>query len=490
MNKDVLYKDLIPKPVSIKRQEGLLCFGVETKICVQPGCDQALKAAEHIAQTLRSLTGFPLPIEICTEEPKQGCLFFTSQGAREELGEEGYSLTVSAGLVTIRAHTFPGFFFAGQTLRQLLPPGEGPWQLEGVEIIDYPRFAWRGAMLDVARSFFSVDEIKRVIDLLAGYKFNRLHLHLSDDQGWRIMIDSWPNLALHGGSGAVEGGRAGYYTKDQYREIAAYAQRRAMILVPEIDLPGHTNAALAAYPELNRDGIAPEPYRGIQVGFSTLAVEKEITYQFVRDVLGELAELTPGPYLHVGGDEAHSTTLEEYKLFLERVHTIVAETGKTLVGWDEIIQAGLEPTDLVQIWRRETKAQAAAGRGAKLIMSPCHHIYLDMKYNPETVLGQDWAALIEVKDAYGWDPVTVYPGLAEEDILGVEAPLWAETLRTIKDVEYMLFPRILGVAEIGWSPREGRSWEEYRQRLAAHEPRLEVQGVHFYRSPQVPWKGR
>lgn len=123
-------------------------------------------------------------------------------------------------------------------------------------------------------------------------------------------------------------------------------------------------------------------------------------------------------------------------------------------------------------------------------MSPCHHIYLDMKYNPETVLGQDWAALIEVKDAYGWDPVTVYPGLAEEDILGVEAPLWAETLRTIKDVEYMLFPRILGVAEIGWSPREGRSWEEYRQRLAAHEPRLEVQGVHFYRSPQVPWKGR
>jgi len=192
----------------------------------------------------------------------------------------------------------------------------------------------------------------------------------------------------------------------------------------------------------------------------------------------------------VGGDEAHSTKDEEYRLFMGRVQDIVAELGKTLVGWDEIIQAGLRPGDLVQIWRKDTRPREAVRQGAKLIMSPCTRVYLDMKYGPETELGQDWAALIEVEDAYSWDPVSVYPDVGEEDVLGVEAPLWTETIHNLGDMEYMLFPRLLGVAEIGWSPRQGRSWEEYRLRLAAHGPRLRAAGVNFYRSGQVPWEER
>lgn len=489
MNK-AQYESLIPKPVLLEKRGGVCSLIPESRICVQAGSTWALQAAEYLAGRLRPLTGLPLPVEEAAQAFEPGCIYFTAQGAGTELGEEGYQLSTEEGCLIIRARGFAGFFYGCQTLRQLLPPAEGPWEIPGVFIEDYPRFPWRGSMLDVARSFFTVDEVKRLLDLLAAYKLNRLHLHLSDDQGWRIMIDSWPNLALHGGSGAVEGGRAGFFTKAEYQELAAYAQSRAITLVPEIDLPGHTNAALASYPELNRDGVAPGLYRGMKVGFSTLAAEKEITYKFVSDVLGELAALTPGPYLHVGGDEAHSTKDEEYRLFMGRVQDIVAELGKTLVGWDEIIQAGLRPGDLVQIWRKDTRPREAVRQGAKLIMSPCTRVYLDMKYGPETELGQDWAALIEVEDAYSWDPVSVYPDVGEEDVLGVEAPLWTETIHNLGDMEYMLFPRLLGVAEIGWSPRQGRSWEEYRLRLAAHGPRLRAAGVNFYRSGQVPWEER
>jgi hexosaminidase len=484
----ILHHNLIPKPVRVEPRAGEFHITAETRICAQAGLAEAQPAAEYLAGILRRLTGYPMPLEAVGEAPGPGSIFLTVQGAPPVLGAEGYRLEVAGDAVTIRANKFAGFFYGCQTLRQLLPPSEGPWQIPGLDVEDRPRFAWRGLMLDVARSFFTVEEIKNLLDLAAAIKLNRLHLHLSDDQGWRIMIESWPNLALFGGKCAAEGGRSGYFTQAEFQEIAAYAQSRAVTLVPEIDMPGHTNAALSAYPELNRSGIAPEPYRGMKVGFSTLAAEKEITYRFVADVLRELAAITPGPYLHVGGDEADFTTFEEYKLFLQRVQDIAAANGKTLIGWDEIIHGGLRPGNLVQVWRKGTQPQKAACQGARLILSPCHHAYLDMKYGPETHLGQDWAALIEVKDAYAWDPVSVYPGVSEEDVLGVEAALWTETIHNVSDLEYMLFPRLLGIAEIGWSPQEGRGWEEYRLRLAAHGPRLAAAGINFCRSPQISWR--
>jgi hexosaminidase len=355
------------------------------------------------------------------------------------------------------------------------------------QIRDWPRFTWRGAMLDVARHFFSVQDVESYIDLLSQYKINRLHLHLSDDQGWRIEIRSWPRLAEIGGSTQVGGGPGGYYTQAQYAELVEYARQRYITIVPEIDLPGHTNAALASYAELNCDGSAPPLYTGIEVGFSSLCVDKEITYQFLSDVIKELAALTPGDYLHIGGDEAAATSPADYIRFIERVQPIVQAAGKQMVGWEEITRANLGQAAIAQYWNSSV-AQITPQAGVPLIISPANRTYLDMKYVPATSLGLMWAGTVEVQDAYRWDPASVVAGVTEADILGVEAPLWSETLLTLTDIEYMAFPRLIGIAEIGWSPQQGRSWDEYRLRLGAQAARLEELDVTFYHSPQVPWQ--
>jgi len=349
-----------------------------------------------------------------------------------------------------------------------------------------PRFDWRGAMLDVARHFFGVDDVKRYIDLISHYKMNRLHLHLSDDQGWRIEIHSWPRLTEIGGSTQVGGEKGGFYTQEQYKEIVAYARGRHVTIVPEIDTPGHTNAALASYAELNSSEEAPVLYEGTQVGLSTLWIKSEITYTFLNDVIGELATLTPTPYIHIGGDEARSTPEEDYKYFIKRVQEIVASHGKIAVGWSEIGEAELLPDTIAQIWI-PAGYENARRQGAKMILSPASKIYLDMKYDTSSPLGLDWAGLVSVKDAYDWEPGSFMEGLEESDILGLEAPLWTETILTIKDIEYMAFPRLPGVAELAWSTKD-RSWEEYRQRLAAHGKHMQVLEINYFRSPDVDWE--
>jgi hexosaminidase len=301
------------------------------------------------------------------------------------------------------------------------------------------------------------------------------------------MINSWPNLATYGGSTEVGGGRGGYYTQADYADIVAYAQSRYITVVPEIDMPGHTNAALASYPELNCDGIAPPLYTGTEVGFSSLCIGKELTFTFVDDVVRELAALTPGPYIHVGGDEAHSTSPDDFVRCLERVQAIVQAHGKQMVAWGEIGRIKLLLTSIAQHWHSDM-ARTAAQQGVKVIMSPASRTYLDMQYDASTPLGLHWAGYVTVEDAYTWDPATEVPGLTESDILGVEAPLWSETLQTMDDIEFMAFPRLPGEAEIGWSPAAGRRWDEYRLRLGAHGPRLAAMGVHFYPSPQIDFR--
>jgi hexosaminidase len=362
-----------------------------------------------------------------------------------------------------------------------------PIQVAPIRITDNPRFEWRGAMLDVARHFFSVEEVKRYIDLIALYKFNRLHLHLADDQGWRIEIKSWPRLTTHGGSTEVGGGPGGFFTQAQYSDIVSYARDRFITIVPEIDMPGHTNAALASYAELNCDGKARDLYMGIEVGFSSLCVDKDVTYRFINDVVREIAKLTPTPYFHIGGDEVKTLTPQQYVQFIERVQKIVNSHGKQVVGWDEIAPVELWASTIVQHWRPDGTPTAAVKQGAKIIMSVANRTYLDMKYDNNTPIGLNWAANIEVKDAYDWDPATVAQGIPESAIVGVEAPIWSETLGGIRDVEYMAFPRILAIAEIAWSPAAARNWDEFRVRLATHGPRLSALGVNFYRSPSVPW---
>jgi hexosaminidase len=343
-------------------------------------------------------------------------------------------------------------------------------------------------MLDVSRHFFGVDDVKRYIDLLAMMKMNRLHLHLADDQGWRIEIRSWPNLTLHGGSTEVGGGSGGFYTQDQFADIVAYAADRFVTIVPEIDMPGHTNAALSSYPELNCDGVAPPLYTGIEVGFSALCVEKEITYKFIDDIVREIAELAPGPYFHIGGDEVKKLTDDQYRRFIERVQGIVQSHGKQTIGWDEIIPVSLLPTTIVQHWRPKASLREAVDKKVRLILSPAHKSYLDMQYNGETPIGLNWAATIDVRDAFDWDPASLVDGVPESTILGVEAPIWSETLANMRDVEFLAFPRMAAIAEIAWSPRDRRQWDSFRRRLGAQARRWTALGINFYRSPQVEWK--
>lgn len=488
---------LIPRPVIAQPDGGTFTLPKTAKIVVDTGAARVAGIGQYLASKLRPATGYLLPVTSDEQSAGRGKIKLTTRGADPALGEEGYELTITAEGVRLAAHKPAGLFRGVQTLRQLLPPAIESdrvqpvrWTLPTGTIRDWPRFAWRGVMLDVARHFFPPEVLKRYIDHLAYYKINTLHLHLSDDQGWRIMIESWPNLAKVGGSTRVGGGPGGYYTQAEYADLVKYCQRRHITLVPEIDMPGHTNAALASYPELNPDGKAPELYTGIEVGFSSLSIEKEITYRFVDDVIRELAALTPGPYLHIGGDEAEATRPEDYVRFIEKVQEIVRLHGKRVVGWEEIGQARLEPGSIAQRWNFGTErgnyASLAARQGAKVIMSPANRAYMDMKYDDSTELGLVWAGTISVAHAYCWDPVSEAEGLQEGDILGVEAALWAETLETLEDIEFMTFPRLPGYAELGWSP-SGSEWEEYRLRLAVHGPRWQAAGIRFFPSPEVPW---
>jgi hexosaminidase len=493
------FADVVPAPVTARPAAGVtfsLTRGV--KIYTAPGSADAAAVGRYLAAGLRRSTGYPLPVVSAPAGVPARGISLLLTGADASVGDEGYQLDVTNRTVTIRARKPAGLFGGVQTLRQLLPARmesttvrSGPWRVPGGHILDHPRFAYRGAMLDVARHFFSVAQVERYIDELALYKINRFHLHLADDQGWRIMIKSWPRLATYGGSTSVGGDPGGYYTQAQFSEIVAYARQRYITVVPEIDLPGHVNAALASYAELNCDGVAPPLYTGTDVGFSSLCVSKEITYKFVSDVVRELAALTPGSYLHVGGDEAHATTPADYATFMGRVQPIVARYGKHVQAWHQIVAATPLPSTVAQYWDTtdtNPAVAAAARNGTKLVLSPAHKAYLDMKYTSSTVLGQDWAALIEVSDAYGWDPGSFLKGVSESSINGVEAPLWTETIRTTADIEYMAFPRLAAIAELGWSPAPTHDWAAFRQRLGAQGPRWNVMGIRFYRSPQVPWR--
>ena len=476
---------LIPFPTSIIPSTGSFVVSNTTEISIEPS-GQLEALGKYLAEQIRETTGIRNVINFTRDDQKGGNVRLALDGDTD-LGEEGYELSITSNGIKLSAYRAAGLFYAIQSLRQLLPPY--PVQnvsLPAVSIRDTPRFRWRGAMLDVARHFFGVEDIKRYIDLIAHYKMNTLHLHLTDDQGWRIEIKSWPQLTEIGGRTQVGGGGGGYYTQEQYKEIVEYARSRYVAIVPEIDTPGHTNAALASYPELNSSEEAPALYEGTQVGFSTLWINTEITYQFLDDVIGELAAITPTPYIHIGGDEARSTPEEDYKKFIKRIQEIVISHGKIAIGWSEIGDAEILPGTIAQHWFG-SGYRGAKRQGAKIILSPADKTYLDMKYDNASPLGLDWAALISVKSSYDWEPARYVDGLEESDILGIEAPLWAETLSTMNDIEYMAFPRLIGLAELAWSSK-GQGWEEYKYRLAAHGKRMQAMGINFYKSPDVDWE--
>ncbi|MCB0651113.1 MAG: beta-N-acetylhexosaminidase [Saprospiraceae bacterium] len=492
--KDLSKENIIPKPLTLTATG--LSFELTAKTDIYLGsADQQLQwVGNYLADMINPPTGLDMKVITSEDKPGKGHIYLNLSNGTD-FGEEGYQLEVTPEGISIMANTSAGIFYGVQTLRQLLPPAieknitqPGPWLVASGTIKDQPTYGYRGAMLDVARHFFAPDEVKQFIDYLAMFKMNRLHLHLSDDQGWRIEIKSWPNLTAHGGSTEVGGGEGGFYTQDQYAALVKYAQDRFIEIVPEIDMPGHTNAALASYAELNCDGKATELYTGIKVGFSTLCTNKEITYKFIEDVFTELAALTPGAYIHIGGDESHVTPLKDYIPFINRAQEIVEKQGKKVMGWDEIAHAKLLPNTVVQWWAEVENAQNGVKQGAKVLVSPAHKAYLDMQYDSTTQLGLHWAGYIEVDSAYIWDLATIAEGIGKDNIIGIEAPLWSETVTNMAEVEYMIFPRLPGYAEIGWSPTDIRGWEEYKVRLGKQKTRFDIMGINYYPSKLVPWQ--
>ncbi|WP_433632771.1 beta-N-acetylhexosaminidase [Halomicrococcus sp. NG-SE-24] len=487
--------DVVPVPVEAKPTGTGYTITEDTTINVRD--DAAVGTGEYLAELFRPATGYELPIEDGPSRGLNGGISLRLDGAPSDVGKQGYRMQVDPSGVKIRANEPAGLFAGVQTLRQLLPPAieskteqSVEWTVSGGYVRDYPRFNYRGAHLDVARHFFGVDAVKQYIDYLAQYKVNHLHLHLTDDQGWRIEIDSWPNLTDEGADSEVGGTPGGYYTKEEYTELVEYAQDRFITVIPEIDMPGHTGAALESYAALNCDGEKRPEDTGVNVGDTSLCIDKEVTYEFVNDVIREVAEMTPGPYLHVGGDEAHTLSDEEYETFMDRAIPMVLEHGKRPIGWHQVLGADPPTETIAQYWypgQDAPEVAAAAEEGHEIISSPASRAYLDMNYNDQDGVGQDWAGNTSVKDSYTWDPGTFINGVDESSIMGPETALWTEFVETLDDIEYMTFPRLPAIAELGWSPASKTTWQEFKERLAAQGPRWDVLDINYYRSPQVPW---
>lgn len=484
---------LIPHPLEVTATNA--SFPLDQYTVITTANDEAMKdVGLFLAEKIKTTTNLDLQVNPADTKDVETVINIQLANDFETDNLEAYRLTIGEEEIALHAASAAGAFRGIQTIRQLIPAQSNDeladysiYTIPTGVISDAPQFKYRSAMLDVARHFFSVEDVKKYIDILSYYKMNNLHLHLSDDQGWRIEIKSWPLLTEIGSTMEVGGGEGGFYTQEEYTDIVNYAARRHMNIVPEIDMPGHTNAASLSYPFLDGTGKKLEPYTGITVGFSTFDTRKDTVYAFIDDVIRELAELTPGPYIHIGGDESLVTSKEDFIYFIDRATKIVEKHGKKMIGWDEVVHADMNENHTVQYWGEKENAQEGAEKGMKVILSPAVKAYLDMKYDIESLYGLSWAAYIPVDVAYNWDPET-YADIPMENILGVEAPLWSETISNFDELAYLAFPRVIGYAELGWTIKENRYWEDYKIRLANQTPYLNRMDVKYYPSELIDWK--
>lgn len=439
---------------------------------------------------------------------QSGSIRFEIDGSKAKENPEGYELTVDGKGITLSAGTETGLFYGKQTLRQLVTPQGIPF----VTIKDEPRFTYRGLHIDVSRHFFPKEEVKKLLDVMASYKLNNLHIHLTDAGGWRIQIDKYPKLTSEtafrtetdwrkwwdGGDRkylpeGTPGAYGGYYTKDDIREIVAYAATKHINILPEIEFPGHSDEVLFAYPEL---GCSGKPY---QHGDFCIGNEKSFT--FMEDVLSELLELFPSEYIHIGGDEAGKTAwktcpkcqalmkkhgmkdIDELQSYMiHRAEEFLNSKCRKLVGWDEILEGGLAPEATVMSWRGESGGIRSARMGHDVIMTPGNYMYFDFyQADPKT---QPYAigGYTPIKKVYSYNPVPTDSLTAEESkhIMGVQGNTWAEYILDSEHLEYMMFPRALALAEIAWTPQQERSWEDFKVRLNTHIPELQKKGINTF----------
>ncbi len=519
--------NLIPQPVSVQPKSGTFALAKATTIQYNQADGRVV--AEMLIQQLNQSTGFGLAAKPGNAGKIQLNLTSTPNA---RLGEEGYTLDASPKGVIITANRSAGLFYGMQTLVQLLPKEiesktvtSGTWTLPAVSITDYPRFGWRGIMLDVSRHFFTKDEVKKYIDQLVKLKYNTFHWHLTDDNGWRIEIKSLPKLTEVGAWRVARTGHygnrpepkpgepatyGGFYTQNDIREVVAYAQARNVTIVPEIDVPGHSMAALAAYPELSctkalvsvNPGTAFSEWYGngtfkMKVE-NTLNPSDEKVYEFLDKVFTEVAALFPNPYIHVGGDECykgywaqdpgcqalmkklnirHVEDLQGY--FMNRVEKILAAKGKKLLGWDEILEGGISPGATVMSWRGIKGGIEAAKEGHNVVMTPTTFAYIDYNQGDPTIEPPIYANL-SARKSYSFEPVP--DGVEAKYILGGQGNLWTEQIPTLRHAEYMTYPRAWALAEVYWSPKEVKNWPNFAQRMESHFERADVANVNYSRA--------
>lgn len=511
---------ILPQPQKLELQTGAFKLTPETQIFASQG---SLPTARQLAATLRRSSGYPLKTSMksAAGEATANIILLTTKNARTNLGPEGYELTVASNSVVIRAPTSAGLFYGVQTLLQLLPPEifssnvmrQMDWQMPCVHIEDWPRFKWRGLMLDDSDHWFGREDVEHLLDAMAMHKLNMFHWHLVDDEGWRIEIRKYPKLTQAGawrsGIGwdlnpksstayGPDGRYGGYYTQADIREIVAYAAAQHITIVPEIEMPGHSGAVLQLFPELKcvtSNGIPARQTASFCPG-------NDASFTFLQNVLAEVFELFPGPYLHIGGDEVNKENwktcpqcqlrmkseglkneeeLQSY--FIKRMDKFIDAHGKTLVGWSEILQGGLAQNAVVMDWIGGGKEAAAAGHN--VVMSPTSYCYFDYCQSSNH-LAEPKAfgdSTITLSQVYSFDPVPT--GLApqfQSRVLGVQGNLWTELIPNLKHAEYMAFPRACALAEVAWSSESSRDWDAFCWRLKIHERRLEILGVNYRRS--------
>ncbi len=496
---------LIPQPLELERSDGWFVITERVTIVAPP---DSREVALELQRSLIETTGMQLQLTLPGSNGESGeRIELLVDGELGDLGEEGYLLSVEPQRVLLRSKTPTGLFYGTQTLLQLLPlprvvgqPCElVRWVVPCLRIEDSPRFPWRGVMLDCSRTFQSIDYLKKTIERLAFYKMNVLHLHLTDDQGWRLELDGFPELTAKGARFPSHFGEPeshqGYYTKDEIRDLLRFAAARGVTIVPEIEMPGHSLAALSCYPELSCTGgpfeIHPF-FKGPGIHAEVFCAGTEETFTFLEGVLAEVTELFPSHYVHIGGDEVPKSCWEkcercqarireegladEHELqswFIKRIEAFLTSKGRALIGWDEILEGGLAPRAAVMSWRGMGGGITAAGSGHDVVMSPTSHCYFDYRYER-----------IDTERAYSFEPVPdeLDEGLAKH-ILGLQANFWSHIDREPELVDRQLFPRLLAIAERGWSPRDTRDWEDFRWRVKVHLVHLDELGVEYFRDP-------
>ncbi len=503
---------LVPKPVEIKIQSGAFFLSEKTSLSIPAGNNDIREIAELFADELASVSGHRP--EIISRKAKQCIGFKLTTISDASLGDEGYSLNVSSQGILICANKPAGLFYGVQTLLQLIPPVKtrAPIAIAATHITDYPRFGWRGLMLDVSRHFFTKDEVKRFIDQMVKYKYNVFHWHLTDDNGWRVEIKSYPKLTSVGAWSVFRTGwygsfepeepgepatYGGFYTQDDIREIVKYAADRFVTIIPEIDVPAHSREVLAAYPEFSCTGKTTTVSAGTRngVGENVLCVGNEHVFEMLIAVFEELAALFPGEYFHIGGDEAnrqywmncpkcrqrmkdeHIQNLPELQsYFTKRVSGMLASQHKKMIGWDEILEGGLPSDATVMSWRGLDGAIAAAKAGHHAVMSPTSFCYFDFMQGEKNIERNSVGSL-RARRVYEFEPVP--DGIDPKYILGGQGNIWSEFIPNYRRVEYMTWPRALVLSEILWSPKGTRNWDEFVPRMEAQFARFEQSEINY-----------